>query len=283
MLDPVRSLRATVTGDGPRTLVLGNGFCTDRSSWDAVRAALPADWRVVGYEYAGAAASDPAAWDPERHATLHGHADDVVALLAALDVRDAVFVGHSMSGMVGLLARLAAPARIGRVAVVSCSPRYVDDPATGYVGGFSAEAVDASIAQADADLAAWMAGFVPALLGPETTPQLVRDYAGQLLGMRPDITRTMLRAIFRADFRAVIPRVDGPVHVVQPELDATAPATVGAWLARTLPHGMLHPLPTRGHLPHLTHPALVAEVLRDVLARHAAADPSAVGAGDAAR
>ena len=269
MLDPVRSLRATVTGAGPRTLVLGNGFCTTRHSWDAVAAALPDGWRVVRYEYAGATAS-AAAWDPARHATLHGHADDVAALLAALDVRDAVFVGHSMSGMVGLLAHLAAPARIARVVLIGSSPRYIDDPATGYVGGLAADEVEASLARADADLSAWMAGFAPVMLGADAAPHLVREYAGQILHMRPDVARTMLRAIFRSDFRAIVPRVDCPVHVLQPADDAAAPPAVGAWLVRALPRGVLHPLPFRGHLPHLTHPERVAAILRAILAQASA-------------
>ena len=266
MPDPIRRLNARLEGDGPRTLVLANGFCTTRESWDAVRAVVPPGWRILSFDYAGNPGTPADAWSAERHASLHGHADDLVALLGALDVRDALYLGHSMGGMIGLLARLADPTRLARLVLLGASPRYVDDPATGYVGGLSQADLDDTLARADADLAAWMAGFAPAMLGPEAPTPLVRDFAGFVTRMRPDVARLMLRSIFASDWRHVLPRVDCPVTLLQPARDPAVPLGVAEYLARTLPRAELRVLDATGHLPHLTHPAVVLTAFARLLA-----------------
>lgn len=265
-MDPVRRLNARLEGTGARTLVLANGFCTTRDSWDAVRAVVPPGWRTLTFDYVGNPGTPLDAWCPERHASLHGHADDVVALLAALDVRDALWIGHSMGAIVGALAHLADPACIARLVLLCASPRYVDDPATGYCGGFTQAEVDETLAQADADLAAWMAGFAPVVLGSEAAPHLVQAYAQHVTRLRPDVARVTLRSIFGADWRHVLPRVHCPALVLQPARDAAVPPAVGRYLADALPQATLRTLDVTGHLPHLTHPAAVVAAVADVFA-----------------
>lgn len=262
--DPVRRLNATLEGEGPRTLVFANGFCTTPDAWDVVMRDIPAGFRVLRFQYVGDPGTDEGAWAARRYATLHGHADDLVALLEQLEVRDAVLVGHSMGGMVGALAHVAAPARIGRLVMIAASPRYVDIPGE-YEGGFARATIDQVYAEADADLAAWMGGFAPVVAGRDASAKVIGDFVSHLRRMRPDVARLMLRSFFDSDFRELLPRVACPVTVLQPARDVAVPLAVGQYLARMLPRATLRVLDVTGHLPHLTHPAEVSRALRPVL------------------
>lgn len=258
-------LRATVTGTGDSVLVLGNGFGTHQQTWRHVVAALADECRLVRFDYVGTPDADLAHYQPERYDTLHGHVDDVVALLDDLDVRNATWVGHSVSGMIGLLAAAAAPERIARLVTVAASPRYLDDATSGYVGGFSPDAVQALLDGATADYHAWAGGFSPVVVGRAGAPEAVEEFASYVRRMRPDIAQQTLRAVFTGDYRAVLPHVLQPVTVVQPRADAAVPAGVGRYLAATLPSASYHELEAEGHVPHLTAPAELITVLQGVL------------------
>ncbi len=261
MSSAVSRLNATVVGEGDHTVVLANGFGTNQHSWRHQAAALAGRCRVVRFDSAGTPDADLASWSAERYATLHGHADDVVELLDELDVAGVTFVGHSVSGMVGCLASVAAPDRVARLVLLSASPRYIDDPAAGYVGGFSREAVDGVLAAATADLHAWAGGFSPLVVGRADCPEVVEEFASYLRQMRPDVASRTLTTVFTSDNRALLPRVTAPVLVVQPRDDVAVPAAVGRYLAARLPNATLCELRARGHLPHVTSPDEVTAVL----------------------
>lgn len=259
-------LRATVTGtDGP-VLVLGNGFGTHRHTWRHVVSALAGECRIVRFDYAGTPDAELAQYQPERYDTLHGHVDDVVALLDDLDLENVTWVGHSVSGMIGLLVAAAAPERIARLVTVAGSPRYLDDAASGYVGGFSQDTINALLAAAAADYHAWVGGFSPAVIGRADAPDAVAEFASYLRRMRPDIAHQTLRAVFTGDYRAALPHVHQPVTVVQPRADVAVPTAVGRYLAAALPSASYRELEAVGHVPHLTAPSEFVTVLRDVLA-----------------
>jgi sigma-B regulation protein RsbQ len=262
-------LRATVAGTGERVLVLGNGLGTNQRTWRHVVAALAPECRLVRFDYAGTPDADGVEFDFDRYGTLHGHADDVLALLDDLDLRDATWVGHSVSGTIGLIAAAAAPERIGRVVTVSASPRYLDDPGTGYVGGFSAAEVAEVLRAAAADYHAWVGGFSPLAVGGDR-PGAVEEFASSLRRMRPDVAHRTLTAVFTGDYRAVLPRVLQPVTVVQPAADVAVPTAVGRYLAAALPNAAYRELRAEGHVPQLTAPEELVPLLREAVAPAAA-------------
>jgi pimeloyl-ACP methyl ester carboxylesterase len=268
VISPIETLRVTErpgrAADAP-VVVLANGFCTSSSAWDAVAATIPAEWRIVRFEYVGTAGTSPDAWIPGRHTTLEGHAADVAAMLRALDVRNVVFVGHSMSAMIGALVWQMAPERIARLVMLGASPRFIDD--VGYWGGFSALQIDALIEAASIDLERWIAGFAPIALGEHATRSHLDHFIGNLRDMRPDIALDMVRLVFQLDVRAMIPHIAVPVNLLQSHFDAAVPPIVGVWLQKRLPNATLDVLPVNGHVPHMTHPGVVAERLAAILAR----------------
>lgn len=257
--------RAGSAGEQSPVVVLANGFCTSTASWDAVAATLPATWRVIRFEYVGTAGTPAEAWIPGRHTTLEGHAADVVSMLRTLAVKDVVFVGHSMSAMIGALVWQAAPELIGRLVMLGASPRYIDD--VGYWGGFTELQIDALVEAASIDLERWIAGFAPVALGEQATRAHLDHFVGNLLEMRPDIERDMVRLVFQVDMRALIPTIACPVELLQSHFDAAVPPIVGVWLQKRFPNATLDVLPVNGHVPQMTHPAVVADRLNAILER----------------
>lgn len=260
-------LNTSCTGSGAHTVVLANGLGTTQHTWRHVIAALAPHCRVIGFDHVGTPDADLTHYDADRYATLHAYADDVVALLDDLGVEDVTWVGHSVGGMIGLLAAAAAPDRIGRLALLSASPRYLD--AAGYRGGFTREAVDALLGAVASDYHAWVGGFSPLAVGRDDRPEAVEEFAGSLLRMRPDIAHRTLRTIFTGDYRAALPRVRQPVTVIQPRDDVAVPVEVGRYLAAQLPAAVYCELDAPGHVPHLTAPdaviAVLGDAFRDVL------------------
>ena len=98
-----------VSGQGQRAMMFAHGFGCDQNMWRFVAPAFEDRFRVVLFDHVGAGGSDLRAYDPEKYGTLQGYADDVVALARELGIRDGVFVGHSVSAMVGVLAAKQAP------------------------------------------------------------------------------------------------------------------------------------------------------------------------------
>jgi sigma-B regulation protein RsbQ len=264
-MNPAQLLDATVTGSGPRTVVFGNGFATTQRAWDAIVPHVPAGWRVVRFDYVGTTPGTTPQWIPERYASYAGHADDLRRLLVHLDVRDGVFVGHSMSGMVGAIVAADAPERLAHLLMLGASPCYanIDD----YHGGFAPEEIDEVLRQVDADLAAWMAGFGGLAMGRDAKAHQLHAYTATFLAMRPDIGRTLVHSIFRSDHRALLERVTAETTIVQTAEDAAIPLTVFEYLVAHTPCTSQHVLPVSGHLPHVTHPQLLAPIVRALLER----------------
>ena len=123
----------TTSGSGDRAMMFAHGFGCDQNMWRFVAPAFEDDFRVVLFDHVGAGAADLSAYSPEKYASLDGYADDVVEIGRALGVQGGVFVGHSVSAMVGVLAAKKAPELFDGLVLLGPSPRYIDD--NGYTGG----------------------------------------------------------------------------------------------------------------------------------------------------
>lgn len=264
----------TEVGDphGP-VLLLAHGFGAGQLAWTRL---LPffQDHRVVLFDYAGSGGTRLADFDHERHAELGGYAQDLLEVCAALDLRDVHVVAHSVSAMIALLAAAAQPDRFASLALLAPSPRYVDDPAGGWVGGFSLEDVHELLESLDSNYYAWSAAMAPVVMGTPGSPDLEAELTESFLGTHPDAAATFASAIFLSDSRDVLGRVDQPTLVLQCRHDALAPEEVGAAVAAALPRGHLVALQATGHCPHISAPAETAAALRAHLDRHARHDAS---------
>ncbi|WP_159944377.1 alpha/beta fold hydrolase [Nocardiopsis sp. FR6] len=263
-MDVLRRNNVTVTGnaDGP-AVVLAHGFGCDQNMWRLVVPALADRYRVVLFDYVGSGGSDASAWSEERYSSLDGYAQDVVEVCRELDLEEAVFVGHSVSAMVGVLALRAAPERIGALAMVTPSPCYIDDE--GYRGGFTPGDIDELLASLESNYLGWSATMAPVIMGNPERPELGQELTNSFCATDPDIARVFARATFLSDNRADLRDVRVPTLILECEQDVIAPREVGAFVHAAVPSSRLVTLEATGHCPQLSAPQATAAALLDFL------------------
>lgn len=252
-----------VTGDpAGRTLVFAHGFGCSQDAWHLVAPRF-ADFRVVLFDHVGAGGSDVTAYDRGRHDSLHGYAEDVLDILRELDAADVVFVGHSVSAMIGVLAANREPERFAQLVLVGPSPRYVND--TDYVGGFEQSDIHDLLDAMDANYLGWSSAFAPVVMGNPERPDLGRDLAASFCRVDPEIARHFARVTFLSDNRRDLAAVTVPTHILQSSDDVIAPAEVGRYVHEAIPGSTLAMLSSTGHIPNLSGAdELVAEVRRAI-------------------
>jgi sigma-B regulation protein RsbQ len=248
-------------------MVFAHGFGCDQNMWRFVAPAFADEHRVVLFDHVGAGGSDPRAYDPQRYAHLDGYADDVLAICRELDLRDVVFVGHSVSGMIGVLAAGREPERFGALVLVGPSPRYLDDPAAGYVGGFQPQDIDELLASLDSNYLGWSAAIAPVIVGNPDRPELGQELTASFCRTDPEVQKRFARATFLADNRADLGRVQVPTLVLQCTDDAIAPQAVGEYVAREIPGSTYVLLRATGHCPNLSAPDEVVAAVEAFLRR----------------
>lgn len=247
-----------VEGEGAITYVLVHGLASDQHAWDGVAARLSTRARVVRFDLAGSGRSDLSAGDPARLASLDGHAEDVGEVIEAFGGARTVLVGHSVGGALGLLATLRAPGRVERLVLLSPSPRYLDDP-PGYRGGFAPEDLSAFLDLMERNFVGWASSFSATVAPSPTVAARVRE---GFSSADPKRVRAFAELTLRMDLRAHLPAVTTPTLVVQCARDVIVPVSAGEAMARMLPRGAYRLLDLGGHFPHVSHPDLVAEVIR---------------------
>lgn len=260
--DIIRRHNVHQRGQANPPMVFAHGFGCDQQMWRFVAPAFEATHRVVLFDHIGCGHSDLSAYDAKRYSRLEGYADDVVALLDALDLRDVVFVGHSVSAMIGVLASIARPERFAQLVLVGPSPRYLNDPDAGYVGGFERADIDGLIDMMDGNLLGWADFLAPVVMGADSPAERTEELKASFCAADPYINRRFAMATFLGDNRADLPRVTVPTHILQCAHDAIAPRAVGDYLHANMPGSRLQLLDVAGHCPHLTHPQVTIDALR---------------------
>jgi len=252
-----------VVGSGPHTLIFAHGFGSEQGAWRHQVAAFQERYRIVLFDHVGCGRSDLGAYSPHRYRGIHSYAQDLLELCAELKLTEVTLVGHSVSGMVGLLAALAEPKRFRRLVFLKASPRYLND--AGYVGGFTQEQLNALYHSMSSNFYAWASGFAPLAMGNAERPELAQEFAATLSSMRPDIALSLSRAIFQSDHRADLPRLTTPTLILQSGGDIAVPNEVGLYMARHIPQARLVSINATGHLPHLSAPDAVNQALASYL------------------
>src|SRR5690349_13072120 len=124
-----------ISGAGRGTIFFAHGFGCDQNMWRLLAPYYAERYRVVLFDLVGCGGSDLKAYDRAKYATLQGHAGDVLEIARELDDgKPAIFVGHSVSAMIGMLAGIREPARFAAQIMIGPSPCYINDGE--YIGGF---------------------------------------------------------------------------------------------------------------------------------------------------
>ena len=254
-----------VFGRGTQPMLFAHGFGCDQNMWRFVTPAFERDYRIVLFDYVGSGKSDLSAYDAARYATLEGYAEDVLDVCRELDLRDVVFVGHSVSSMVGVIAANQEPDRFSRLILVGPSPRYINE-APDYVGGFERADIEGLLETMEKNYIGWANFLAPAVMKNPDRPELSQELEASFCSTDPVIARRFAEATFFADNRADLPAVRVPSLIMQCTDDMIAPLAVGDYLNRTLPGSTLVVLSATGHCPHMSHPDETIRVIQEYLA-----------------
>lgn len=250
----------TVTGaHGAPVLFLAHGFGCDQHLWRPVVARLQAEFRLVLIDHVGCGSSDPTAWDPLKYSSLQGYATDIVEVLNELDLRDVVFVGHSVAAMIGALASIIDPTRFEKLIMLTPSPRYVDDG--DYHGGFSQADIDELLESMELNYLGWSHAMAPVIMGNPERPDLHAELEASFCRTNPEFARVFARATFLSDNRGDLERVSVPTLVVECREDDIAPRTVGAYVHEHIKGSRLMTLDAVGHCPHVSDPDITAAAI----------------------
>src|SRR3954463_7018068 len=253
-----------VTGDpAGRPLLFAHGFGCDQEMWRYVAPDFAADHKVVLFDHVGAGRSDLRAYDPAKYGSLRGYTDDVVEICRELGLSDVVFVGHSVSAMIGVLALQQVPELFGALVMIGPNPRYVDDD--GYVGGFSRNDIVGLLEALDSNHLGWSTQMAPVIMANPDRPELTEELTNSFCRTDPAIARQFARVTFLSDNRGDLPGVKVPTLILQCSEDVIAPEVVGRFVHEHIAGSRFTRLAATGHCPHLSAPEETVAAIRAFL------------------
>jgi sigma-B regulation protein RsbQ len=240
-------------------MLFAHGFGCDQHMWRYVAPRFEDEFRVVLFDHVGAGSSDLSTYDPQRYSSLAGYAEDVVVICTGLGLRDVIFVGHSVSAMIGVLAAAAAPELFAKLVLVGPSPCYLND--AGYVGGFSAEDINDMLESLESNYLGWSSVMAPVIMGRPDRPELGHELTESFCRTDPAIARQFARVTFLSDNRDDLPAVATPTLVLQCANDVIAPVSVGEFVRDRMPNASMVVLNATGHCPNLSAPDDTADAI----------------------
>lgn len=249
-----------VCGTGGVAMVFAHGFGCDQNMWRHVAPAFERDFQTVLFDNVGAGGSSLDAYDPEKYSRLSGYAGDLIEIIEELGLAGTVFVGHSVSAMIGLLAALERPDLFSKLVFVGPSPRYIDDE--DYVGGFGADQIEELLTFLGENPMAWSQAIAPAIMGNADRPDLAQELTESFCRMDPDIARDFARVTFTSDNRSDLGKLTIPTLVLQCSEDIIAPLPVGEYVSSQIAGSQLVVLKATGHCPNLSAPEEVVAAIR---------------------
>jgi sigma-B regulation protein RsbQ len=268
MTDPTRSSvlkrnNVQIRGSGSQTMIFAHGFGCDHNMWRHVAPAFEDEYRVVLFDNVGAGGSDLSAFNEKKYASLHGYAQDVIEILQAVDAENAIFVGHSVSAMVGILASIEQPELFDRLILVGPSPSYINDGA--YTGGFEREDIEQMLEFLDTNYLGWSSAMAPAIMGNGEQPALAGELENSFCRTDPRIASHFARTTFLSDHRADLQHMRKPSLILQCSEDVIAPDAVGRYMHAQTSNSTFVQMQATGHCPNLSAPEETIREIRSFL------------------
>jgi sigma-B regulation protein RsbQ len=256
-----------VGGRGEQPMIFAHGYGCDQNMWRFVTPAFEETYKVILFDHVGHGQSDASAYDRAKYGSLDGYADDVLEICRALNLADVIFVGHSVSAMIGVIAAVREPDRFSRLVLIGPSPCYIngDD----YLGGFNRNDIDGLLEFLDSNHLGWSSTMAPAIMGNADRPELGEELTNSFCRTDPDIAKHFARVTFHSDNRADLPKVKTKALVLQCSADVIAPEEVGRYVHRNLPHSEFVMMRATGHCPNLSAPEETVAAIRGFLSETA--------------
>jgi sigma-B regulation protein RsbQ len=261
--DILRRNNVKIRGSGTQPLLFAHGFGCDQNMWRFIYPAFEDDFKIILFDYVGAGKSDLQAYNEERYSDLNGYAQDLLEILEALDLQQTIFVGHSVSSMIGLLAAVKEPDYFSKLILVAPSPCYINE--NGYTGGFERKDIEELMETMDNNYIGWANFIAPAMMKNSDKPELGEELAESFCSTDPKVARQFAMATFFSDNRSDLPKLNKPSLIMQCSDDLIAPLEVGDYLHKHLRDSTLKVMKATGHCPHMSAPEETISVMKEYL------------------
>jgi sigma-B regulation protein RsbQ len=252
-----------IVGNGEKPMLFAHGFGCDQNMWRFIAPAFEASHKIVLFDHVGAGQSDISAYDRHKYGSLDGYAEDIVEICRELNLEDVVFVGHSVSAMIGVLAAIKAPELFDKLVLIGPSPCYINDG--DYVGGFDKTDIEELLDFLDSNYLGWSSTMAPTIMGNPNRPELGEELTNSFCRTDPEIAKHFARVTFLSDNRADLSKVRTKALVLQCSEDVIAPECVGRYVHSNLADSEFALMKATGHCPNLSAPEETIAAIRAFL------------------
>lgn len=263
MQDILRRNNVIISGEGSRAIMFAHGFGCDQQSWMPMLKYFNEDYRIILFDFVGCGGSEISAYDKERYSTLDGYASDVVEIAEALELEDAIYVGHSISSIIGLLASIRKPNVFSEIVMLGPNPCYINQD--GYQGGFDRDALEELLEVMDEDYIGWSRSIAPAVMNTKNGEALTQEMTDGFCAMESEIGKGFARATFLSDNRSILPKITAKTLTIQCKEDIISPPAVGQYINEQVQGNVFETIDVYGHCPHMSNPDLTGQTIRNFL------------------
>lgn len=253
-----------VKGKGGPAMMFAHGFGCDQNMWRYVVPAFEDDYKIITFDHVGAGGSDLSAFVPQKYASLDGYADDIIEIARELALNDIIFVGHSVSALMGIIASLKAPGVFRSLVLVGPSPSYINDG--DYTGGFTKQQIEELLESLDNNHLGWSMTMAPVVMGNPERKDLNEELSNSFCRTDPDIAKHFARTTFLSDRRDIVANVNIPTLILQCSNDVIAPEAVGNYMHQQIKGSKLVLMKATGHCPNLSAPQETITAIKEFLA-----------------
>jgi sigma-B regulation protein RsbQ len=253
-------------GNGSQTIMFAHGYGCDQNMWRFVAPAFEDDYDVVLFDHIGSGKTDENLYDFDRYNSLDAYADDIIHLCEGMELKEIIFVGHSVSAMIGVLAVAKRPELFKHLIMIGPSPCYINKE--DYFGGFSKDDIDELVETLESNYMGWSSFITPVIAGNPDQPQFAEELNNSFCRMNPEIAKHFAKVTFLGDNRDDLGKVSIPSLVVQSDPDAIAPVKVGQYVHQHLQNSIYKQLDASGHCPHLTAPDQTIHAIKSYLTNY---------------
>ncbi|WP_158795594.1 alpha/beta fold hydrolase [Pedobacter sp. L105] len=251
-MDVLKRNNVVIKGKGTSPMLFAHGFGCDQNMWRFITPAFEDSHKIILFDHVGAGKSDLTAYHPEKYKELDGYAQDIMEIINELNLVDIIFVGHSVSAMMGILSAEQAPNLFKTLILVSPSSSYIDDK--DYIGGFSRNEIDELLESLDTNHMGWSMTMAPLIMANPDKTELGEELTNSFCRTDPTIAKQFARATFLTDSRSILHSCITPALILQCSNDIIAPVEVGEYIHKQMVDSKLVILDATGHCPHLSAP-----------------------------
>ena len=253
----------TILGQGDQPLIFAHGFGCDQNMWRFITPAFMDKYKIILFDYVGSGNSDINAYSSEKYQSLQGYVQDLLDIIETLSLQNSIFVGHSISAMIGLLASIQHPDYFKKLIMIGPSPCYLNDD--GYRGGFERSDIAELLDMMEMNFTGWASYMAPIAMSNPEQPALTQELKQTFIAADPIIAKEFAEVTFLSDHRSELPKVSVPSLIIQCSEDSIVPISVGDYLHQHLKNSTLQLMEAKGHYPHISHPNETIQCIADFL------------------